>query len=121
MYIGTDNKEKIRKERVQATIEMSNKLGAKFESLGIKRKSILLVAADLGDLYQYANDVRKHIELLLETSSSDWDRMAEIAVSLKVTLGEIKYHIADARKPLEYVADYCEDQVTKTNDSNKRV
>jgi hypothetical protein len=34
-----------------------------------------------------------------------------------VTLGEIKYHIQDARKPLDYVADYCEDQLSREKTS----
>jgi hypothetical protein len=94
---------------------MANQLGAKFESLGIKRKSVLIVSADLSDLYQYADDIRKYIELLLETPSSDLEKILELSVYLKVASGEMKDHIAHSRKPLEYIADFCSDKAVKKN------
>lgn len=86
---------------------ITNGLRSKFESWGVKRKSVLTAAADLGDIYLLADDVRKHIEELLETTTPNWDKLGDICTSLYVILGEIKDHISDSRRPLDYLAEYC--------------
>lgn len=105
--MGDRNEEQVRRERVNSIIEMANQLRAKLLSLGVKRKSVTSVATDLSDAYAYAGDVKKYIELLLHTDSYDWDKLEDIFVELRVITGELRDHIIDSRKPLEYLADYC--------------
>ena len=116
--------DELREERVKANIEMTQKLAEKFASLGVKRNSVMIVVANLADAYQYAGDIREYIEQLLKTPSSDLRKLADIFVDLKITQGELKDDIIHARKPLEYLADYCykraqpEDEVKSRNNGN---
>ena len=107
LYSDGKDEKQVREERVRIVLGMTAQLDTKLKSLGIKRKSALIATADLGDIYLYADDVRKYLELLLETPSSDLRKLGEICVDLRITLGEIKDHILDARIPLEYMAEYC--------------
>jgi hypothetical protein len=107
-FIDNNNSKEERNNRAQKVAEITHQIASKFESMGIKRKSTLMVSADLADIFQYAEDVRKLIPLFLDTSSSDKDALQTIFVSLKVILGEIKDHTSHARPQLDYVAEYCE-------------
>jgi hypothetical protein len=100
--------------RIKKVLETTNLLGEKIESLDVKRKSTLMIAADLGDLYQYADDLRVLIQLLIETPSTQNEKLADIFVSLDVILGEIKNHATHARPGLRNLADHC------YNDSSKK-
>jgi hypothetical protein len=107
-WIDKDAKESRRKERVKKILDVTNRVSIRFQSLGVKRKSVIVAAADLGDIYQYADDVLQLIDLVLETPPNELDKLETIFVSLRVILGELKDHAAHARIPLEYLADFCD-------------
>jgi len=102
------------KDKVRNIIKMNNKLKSKFTSMGIKRKSVMIAAADLSDIYYYIDDIKKDIDSFLETHASDWDKLLEIIVDLEVVLGELRVNIIESRKPLRIIAEFCENQMKNT-------
>jgi hypothetical protein len=101
------NMKQIRDARVQQVLDMTAKLDAKIDSLGVKKKSVFMATSDLGDLYGYAGDIKKHLEDFVSVPPSEWRTMAKILVDLRVRLGEMKDHIAHSRATINYLADYC--------------
>jgi hypothetical protein len=114
-WLNEKIKESERKKRTKQVLDITNRLGIKLQSLGIKKKSVMMAAADLGDIYQYAKDIQQIVDLILELPSSEWDKLETAFVSLRVILGEMKEHSAHARLPLEYMADYCEKHSSAEN------
>jgi hypothetical protein len=107
-WIDDEIKAKKREERTREYFDITQKIQTKLESIGVKKKSAIIAISDIGSLYQYADDTKKLIELIIETPSTEWDRLEDIFVSLRIILGEMKDHIKDSRVPLDYLADYCE-------------
>ena len=78
--INNKDEMKSRKERVNIVLGKSRQIQHKLESLSIKRKSVFVLTADLSDIYLYAEDIRKFIDLLIETPTNELRKIANTCV-----------------------------------------
>ena len=95
-------------DRNEAEAEIRETLQAKFQSMGVRRKSVLTVSNDLAEIYSDVIDIKTEIEQLLDTPESDWDTLQTLIVDLRVRFWHLKGHLISARKPLDYLGEYCD-------------